>query len=203
MTKAELAQDLGLQFSNSTYYDAQAVSDSIQDGADEVCAFSGCLLKSAAVPFSQYQTYYDMISLIPDFIGVISIWSTSTKRWLSPTSHRKLSESRSDWDCQYGVPNSFCQISHRWVAISAKPATANYGSMLIFYRAAAPQLSVNSVLPNSAESAIENYCITDLWEQAQEWGKASQASSEYLTDLEQLRVLVQNKRNSDRLFSLK
>src|SRR6266702_576207 len=104
MTRTELASELNLQFGNSTYYDQQAVFDSVQDGADEICAFTGCIFKTAALPFTQFTTYYDMLSLIPDFVGVFAIFNGVTRRWLWPTSLRKLNEISPKWDTLYGTP---------------------------------------------------------------------------------------------------
>ena len=77
--------------------------------------------------------------------------------------------------------------------------------MFVFYRASAPVLDDTILIPIPDEhiAALEYYCITDLWEQAQEWGKASGSLKDYLQLLEQFRTLMRNKRNSDRLMGLK
>jgi hypothetical protein len=205
MTRTELKQQLQLHFNNSVYYTDQDMNDSIQDGIDEVAAFSGCIWAAAAVPFSANVTYYDMLTLLPNYIGVISIFNDTTNRWMSPTSLRKLGQERADWDAVGGTPEFFAPINHRYVAIYRKPLGADYGRMLVFYRAAAPTLVDQTQIPIPAEhiAALEDYNITDLWEQAQEWGKASTAFKEYVKDLDSLRVAMRNKRNSDRLMSLK
>ena len=204
-TRLDLAVELEINFSNSIYYDKQSVSDSIQDGLDEVCAFTGCIYKSAALPFAQNRTYYDFITLLPDYIGVVAIWNNTIHRWMFPTSLRKLNQQRVDWDSCYGTPYYFCPINHRYVAIWQKPSVTNYGQMFVFYRAAAPALDDTTPIPIPDEhiAALEYYCITDLWEQAQEWGKASESLKDYLQLLEQFRTLMRNKRNSDRLMGLK
>ena len=58
-------------------------------------------------------------------------------------------------------------------------------------------------IPDEHIAALEYYCITDLWEQAQEWGKASEGLKDYLSLLDQFRTLMRNRRNSDRLMGLK
>lgn len=205
MTRLDLAAKLENQFKNSIYYDAQAVNDSLQDGVDEVCAFTGCIWKSAALPFTQYTTYYDLLALLPDYIGVVALWNDTIRRWMFPTSIRKLNQQRLDWDTNYGTPYYFVPINHRYVAIWLKPSVPNYGRMFVFYRASAPVLTDSQPIPIADEfvTALELYSVTDLWEQAQEWGKASEASKDYIKNLELLRVLMRNKRNSDRQMGLK
>ena len=204
-TRLDLQAKLANHFNNSIYYDQQAVIDSVQDGIDEVCAFSGCIWKSAAIPFTQYTTYYDMLTLLPDYIGVVAVWNNVIHRWMFPTSLRKLNQTRLDWDTQYGTPYYFCPINHRYMAIWLKPGIANYGHMIVFYRAAAPQLDdqVQIPIPDEYQTSVEFYSITDLWEQAQEWGKAADSLQDYIKNLDQLRQLMRNKRMIDRIPGLK
>lgn len=204
-TRLDLQAKLQNHFNNSIYYDQQAVMDSVQDGLDETCAFTGCIYKAAAIPFTQYTTYYDMLSLLPDYIGVVAMWNDTIHRWMYPTSLRKLNQTRLDWDTQYGTPYYFCPINHRYVAIWLKPGIANYGRMIVYYRAAAPALDDYTPIPipDEYQTAVEFYSITDLWEQAQEWGKAADSLQDYIKNLEALRVLMRNKRMIDRIPGLK
>jgi hypothetical protein len=204
-TRLDIAAKLQNQFNNTIYYDTQAVNDSIQDGIDEVCAYTGCIWKSATLLFQQNKTYYDMLSLLPDYIGLVAMWNNTIRRWMFPTSLRKLNQQRLDWDSCYGTPYYFCPVNHRYVAIWLKPGVVNYGQMFIFYRAAAPALSDTTQVPIPEEhvTALELYSVTDLWEQAQEWGKASDVMQDYLKNLEALRTLMRNKRNPNRQMGLK
>ena len=205
MTRLDLQSRLNNQFSNPAYYDAQSINDSIQDGLDEVCAFTGCIYKSISLPFTQYTTYYDFLTLCPDYIGAIAIFNTVIRRWLIPSSLKKFNQDRIDWDVAYGTPYYFSPISHRYVAIYKKPSVSNYGNFFLFYRAAAPQIDDKTQIPIPDEhiTALEEYCNTDLLEQAQEWGKASERLKVYMSNLENLRVLMRNQRNRDRMVSLR
>jgi hypothetical protein len=204
-TRLDVARKLNNQFNNPTYYTTDDLNASLQDGVDEVCAVSGCIYKSASLPFTQYTTYYDMLTLLPDYIGIVAMWNNVIKRWMFPTSLRKLNMQREDWDSAYGTPYYFCPITHRYVAIWLKPGVTNYGQMFVFYRAAAPALTDTTQIPIPDEhiTALELYSITDLWEQAQEWGKASDSLQDYLKNLEALRTLMRNKRDPDRGMQLK
>lgn len=193
-------------FNNTIYYDTQSMNDSIQDGLDEICAFSGCVFKSAVIPFTQYTTYYDLLTLLPDYIGVVAMWNNAIRRFMFPQSLKKFNQARIDWDNAYGTPYYFCPINHRYVAIYYKPSVATYGNMVLFYIAQAPSPLVDATpipIPDDHMTVLDSFNITDLWEQAQEWGKAEEALKGYIDGLEKFRVLVKNKRNSDRYMSLR
>lgn len=204
-TRIDIANKLNLQFGNGTFYDPLSVNDTIQDGCDEICAFTGCVYGSVVLPFTQFTTYYDLLTLIPNYIGVISIWNAVTKRWLYPSSLKKFSEVRIDWDTAGGTPYWFAPITHRYVAIFMKPLTVGYGNMIVFYRAAGPTLVDQTPIPIPDEhlTVLENYGTVDMWEQAQEWGKAEQYLETYVKSLDDLRVLMRNKRNPDRMVGLR
>lgn len=205
MTRTDVASRLQLYFNNSIYYDTQSLNDSIQDGTDEVCAFSGCIYKSASIPFIQFKTYYDLLSILPDYIGCVAVWNNTIRRWMYPQSLKKFNNVRIDWDTAYGTPYYFSPINHRYMAIYMKPGAAGYGDMFVFYRASAPPLTDQTLVPIPDEHAVclEDYCETDLWEQAQEFEKAQLAFEKYKLTLERLRVLVHSQRNRDRMVSLR
>ena len=205
MNRDQVRTNLQHHFNNTVYYDDQSLNDSIQDGLDEICAFTGCVYKSATIPFSQYTTYYDMLTLLPDYIGLVAMFNQTIRRWMIPSSLKKFWQDRIDWDTAYGTPYYFSPVSHRYVAIYKKPSIHTYGNMIVFYRAAAPTLSDTTPIPIPDEhiTALETYCITDLWEQAQEFAKASIGLQAYQDNLENLRVLMRSQRNRDRYQSLK
>jgi len=204
-TRLDVQNSIQLYLNNPAYYTTTDMNDSIQDGVDEICAFSGCIWKSATIPFVANLSYYDMLTLIPDYIGVVAIFNNTIKRWLLPQSRRKFNQDRIDWESAVGVPYYFDAVSHRYVVIYKKPGAANYGDMFVFYRAAAPTLGdlTNIPIPEDHITCLENYCITDLWEQNQEFTKGSDRLKEYIEDLQQLQVYMHSKRIPDRLPSLK
>lgn len=206
MLQSDLAARLTNYFQNSTYYQSIDLNDSIQDGYDEVCAFSGCILKAVSIPFVNGLSYYDMYAQgITDYIGVVAIFNTAINRWMWPTSTRKLSDVRIDWETAAGTPWYFVPINHRFIAIYKKPITDGYGNMYVFYRAAAPILAPGDpiAIPDDYALCLQDYSITDLWEQNQEWTKAATHIAAYQKTLDELRIWAQNKKLPDRLPSLK
>lgn len=188
-------------FPNTQYYQTVDYNDSIQDGSDELCAFTGCVMDSVTLPFQSMVTYYDMLTLIPNYIGVIAIFNSNYKRWMFPSSLRKFAQVRWDWETAFGSPYWFAPVSHRYVAIFMKPAVPNYGNMQVFYRASGPNPLMDTTpipIPDDSVQAIEGYCITDLLEQEQEWSKASQYFKSYQEDCEKLKIYIQSRRNIGR-----
>lgn len=205
MTRLDMQARLQNVFENASYYTSDDFNASIQDGYDEVCAFSGCILKGTTIPFKKNVTYYDFLSLIPDFIGVIAIFNQTMNRWMFPISIRKLDQLRIDWECAGGTPYYFSQVSHRYIAIFMKPLTDGYGNMQILYRASAPTLGDTDLiqLPTDQFFALESYSILDLWEQQQEFKKASLYFNKYIENLASLSSWVHSQRIPDRAPSLK
>lgn len=205
MDRVDIQDRLSLEFENDVYYQTVDKNDSIQDGYDEIGAFTGLFLKSAVIPFTQNVTYYDMRTLIPDYIGVHAIFNTVIKRWMTPTSLRKVNNDRIDWETAPGVPYHFIPVNHRYVAIYKKPIVVGYGNMFVFYVASSPTLADGTTIaiPDDYMSGLLNYTKVDLWEQAQEFGKALSNFDDYLANLEQIRVWIQNQRNPARLMGLR
>lgn len=206
MTRVDLTARLVNYLPNTTYYQTQDFNDSIQDGLDELAALTGCIYASATLPFVSGVSYYDMLTLLPNYIGVIAIFNSVIKRWLIPTSLRKLAQVRWDWETAYGTPYWFVPVNHRYVAIFMKPLTSAYGNMQIFYRASAPSPLTDTTelpIPDDHIHALESYVLTDLWEQNQEFSKAMAYFQEgYLPDSDKLRIYIQSKRNPGRMQRL-
>jgi hypothetical protein len=205
MTRVDLQTRLRAFFNNDTYYQGIDFNDSIQDGYDEVCAFTGCQFASATIPFQQYLTYYDWETLLGNYVGLYAIFNAVMSRWMVPISRRKLDQFRIDWEVAAGTPWYFCPISYRYTAIYKKPIVPNYGNMYVFYLATSQTLTDTSpiLIPDDHMQALENYNITDLLEQQQEFTKATETFQDYAKRLELLRVLMKNQRRPDRLSALK
>ena len=206
MTRLDLQTRLRNYFNNNAYYSGDDLNNSIQDGLDEVVALSGCVYASATMSFTAGTTYYDLETLLPNYIGLVAIFNNTIKRWMTPISLRKLDGFRIDWEVVGGTPWYFWPVNYRYIAIYQKPLIGTYGNAFVFYVASAPNPLADTTLlpiPDDHMQALENYCIADLLEQQQEFTKASGAFKAYAARLEQLRVLMKARRNKDRLASLK
>lgn len=206
MTRSELEHRLRVYFDKDPYYSSGDFTNAIQDGYDECAAFSGCIVKSTTVPFSKLLTFYDMKALIPDLLGIIAIYNSTIRRWMIPTSLRKLDMHQGDlWETQVGSPEFFAPISFRYMAIYKKPGADNYGNMFIYYKATAPTAGNTDTLliPDEHITSIENYCKVDLQEQAQEFQKASLLYVDYQEALNDLIKWSRSRRMPDKIPFLK
>jgi hypothetical protein len=204
-TRLDMQVRLQNYLNNSIYYTVDDMNNSIQDGSDEISAFSGCIWASSVIPFTQFTTYYDLLTLLPNYIGIYAMYNATINRWMWPQSLKKFNQVRIDWDNAYGTPYYFAPINHRYVAIYMKPSVANYGNMIVFYRAQGPQLADTTTIPIPDEHmlVLESYSKMDLWEQAQEFSKAEAEFKNYTSVLDKLRILMRNQRNRDRMMSLR
>lgn len=205
MTRIDLQARLRNYFNNNVYYTGDDYNNSLQDGLDEVAALTGCVYASATLPFQANKSYYDLETLLPGYIGLIAIFNNTIKRWMTPISSTKLDGFRIDWEIVGGTPWYFCPMNYRFIAIYQKPLVGTYGNAFVFYAASAPTLADTTVIPipDDHMQALENYCITDLLEQQQEFTKATDALKAYGARIEQLRVLMKARRNKDRIPFLK
>lgn len=203
--RVQLTSRLQNFFSNPVYYQSVDFNDSIQDGLDEIAAVTGVVYASATLAFTKNTSYYDMLTLLPNYIGVIAVFNSSINRWMIPTSLTKLNQARWDWEVAGGTPYWYVPVNHRYMAIYMKPLADGYGNMQVFYRASAPTLtdSTNIPIPDDHIQALESYVISDLWEQNQEFSKASDyLQTSYLPDVETLRIYIKNRRDPDRQVRL-
>jgi hypothetical protein len=123
---------------------------------------------------------------------------------MMPTGERKLDKLRPDWETCYGTPELFYPVNHRFMAIYRKPSAA-YGNFYIYYIASAPTLSAGDSIqiPTDYVNTLEDYCITDLQEQAQEFSKALVRFTSYQENLAQLQRWAKSMRQPDRLPNLR
>ena len=180
------------------FYTDQDINDAIQDGYDEVVAFSGCITKGATLALEANKTYYDLVTAIPDFLALIGIWNSSYKRWLSPVSYRELDSMRWDWECANANPYAFCPISYRKLAIFPTPTVVGT-TLYVYYKATAGAIAGGFELPAELlGDVVEDYAVCDLFEQQEEWTKAQINFRNYQDKTVLLRRFL-DKRDNERL----
>lgn len=202
MTRAEIAGRVQADLNdNAVFFEPADLEFSLQDGYDEIAAVTGLIEKATTLNLSASTTYYDLRTLIPDFIGVIAIWNTVTKRYLIPVSLLWLEKTRPDWEVCLGAAEYFWPINFRYIAIFRQRADPCY----IFYRASAPALASDTELFLPAEHirVLQDYSTADLLETQREFKTASPYFNNYIEGIEKLRRYVQNKLNIGRLGGLR
>lgn len=204
MTRDQLKDSLKVTLANNKYFSDEDFNASIQDGSDEVSVYTGCILKAVRLPFVNNLSYYDFVSLIPDFYALFAIYSIPIKRWLVPDTVARFDTDTPDWDTRVGTPEFFAVINYRYTAIYKKPTIDNYGDMYVFYKARVGTLVGIDQLPvaDQFSDTIESYVISDLWEQNQEWSKAQVHFTTYMNNVAALEKYL-NSRQPERIPFLK
>jgi hypothetical protein len=183
-----------------SYYSPIDFVDSIQDAYDEVVANTGVILKSETVDLQANLSYYDMRTLLPDFLCIMGAWSVSQKRWLIPVSYRELDDIRDDWELAIGSPYLFCPVNYRYITIYPKPSSTT-GQLYIFYKATADVLAGDTIpqIPiELSEAILREYVIGDLHEQQMEFTKAQMRWEIYVQKMQEL-VKLMASRQQERL----
>jgi hypothetical protein len=186
---------------NLTFYGSDDFLDAIQDGYDEVVAYTGCIEKATSLTLSATTTYYDFSTLIPDFISIIAIWNSVTKRYLSPVSLIWLERQRPDWESASGSVDYFWPINYKYVAFFRQRADKIY----VFYRAQAPILSTftSILIPDKHMNCLQDISTAYLLEQQHTFESAVRHIKSYIKEIELFRCEVQGKQNAGRLEGLR
>ena len=182
MTRDQIADLLRINLEDGgiTYYSADDVNDSIQDGYDDIAVVSGCIQKSADVDFIDNLTYYNFSVLISDYYTVVAIYNNTQKRWMDPTDRREMNTLRRDWETITGQPSMFFPMDSRRVMVMPRMVVAS-GNMTVFYRATAPTLAGGDtpLIHVDEQKLLEWYATGDLFDQAEEYIKAEIWWSKY------------------------
>lgn len=201
MTRDDFKTNLEVEFENSDNYSEADLDNAIQEGYEEVSSFAGSIFKATTLAFTADLTYYDLKELISDYLGLVALYNTVTRRWMVPTSMKRLEAERWDWETAVGTPEWFVPISYRYMAIYKKPGEPDYGDLHVFYRATAPVLagSDDILIPEDHIGVLEDYAAMDLLEKTQEWTKASMVMKRYQEGILTFRDFVQNSRLKGRI----
>lgn len=180
MTRAQIRALVRSNLSDAgiTFYDDDAINQSLQDGYNEVAAKCRCIQKSATVNQVAKSPYYDFITLgTADYLGTIAIFNLITKFWLrDDVSLRDFDRIRRDWEMWSGQPQFWAPHSLQYVAVSPNLAATAGEQFTLWYWATAPTFTTDSDVPLIAtdmQNLLEYYATADLLEDASEITKAS------------------------------
>lgn len=181
MTRLQLATNVRSNLADAgvTFYDADSINQSLQDGYNEVAAKCRCITKSAIVQQLANQPYYDFLGGgVTDYLGTIAIFNQDTQFWLrDDVSIRDFDRIRRDWEQWAGEPQFWAPHSKQYIAICPVLATVTeyINQFTLWYWAQAPSFTEDSSVPLIAtdmQSMLEWYATGDLLEDAQEVTKA-------------------------------
>lgn len=204
--KTRVKQNLEVEDVTLSFYtdgDDSDLTDSIQDGYEEVCALAQTREKMALVSFVSDLVYYNFYTLIEDYINVIAIFNKNTNRWVDQRDKQFLELTRYDWELAHGNASEYWPVDFQRIAIYPHLLTAT-GQMEVYYAAKANILT-NATTPEVLDPntrILEYYCTADLLEQAEEFQKAQGWWDKYRTELATLISRTGNRLFPDRVRQL-
>jgi len=206
MTRDEIASRVRVTLNDEgvTYYSADDVHASIQDGYDEAVSVIQPFLKTKTITFVDSQVYYNLYTLISDYIRLVGIYNNNTDRWLDFTSLKGLQSKRIDWETTEGNPTEFIVPDFQWIAMWPRLSTA-VGSMDIIYKPKGCTLDGNTelTLTNVDRLLLENYSVADLFEQSEEYSKAQRSLKDYFSELQSAKTVVEQRSLPDIVYKLR
>src|SRR5215469_14507205 len=94
-----------LEDQGANFFDPNAdIIPSIQDGYNLLAALTESIETYITLPFQSGKVFYDLSSLIPNFLRVFGIYNNNTQRWMYPTSMLELYRIRDNWEMATGDP---------------------------------------------------------------------------------------------------
>lgn len=187
-----------------TWYSADDINDSIQDGYDEVVALTRCKESSGNVTFVSGLTYYKIDDTLTDYLHPIGIYNNNNDRWLDHVPLKLFVSLDEKWEIATGEPTHFNVVDFRYIALFPRPATAS-SNMTIFYKASADTLGASTTpsIPTSHQLILEQYATMDLLEQAEEYTKASLWMTDYKSQRDALKKHMASRQLPDIIHQLK
>lgn len=172
--KANIRTELGDSIASS--FSQQDIDDSVQDAYNEVVCLSQCIIKKvSAISFQANLNYYDMTTIVTDYLATTAIFSNLTNLWLlDDKTIKDFDKDRIDWELWTGSPIWWapCNDAKR-IAMVPRLTTAT-GTFDLYYWATAPTIinSSSPLVPLDFHNLIEIYSIADLLESYEEFNKA-------------------------------
>ena len=193
MTRDELASLIITNLNDSGVFNTlDEVNDAIQDGYDDLVLTHGLRPKATAINIAANKVFYDLPTIIPDFVALRAIYFSQNKRWLTSQNLKYFQSCREDWELTTGNPTDYWVANYRRVALFPHPTTSSVDTLWIFYYASAPTLTLLSqdlnIPVDSGFRALENYATSVLLTKAEEWSKAEAYEMQAQEDSEECKL---------------
>ena len=190
-----------------TYFSLEDVSDSIQDGYDEIVVYSECYEKWVDLFVGQINArpWVNFKELIPDFYRLLGIYNRQTDMGIDLLADRDEDFYKLDWqNSKTGSVLTGIINGPEWFAAPNWYADSQYKPWRVFYVAQAPKLTSDAdvfKIMHEYSKLIELYSTADLLEQNQEYIKASKYWEDYDKILEDYRRKIFLLSKADRIFT--
>lgn len=201
MNQSELRTELleNLDDLGVTFYTPTDVTESIKDAYDNVALLTGCITKGITIP-NVGQPYWNLKTLVPDYLYPLGIYNYATNEWLSGRSLRFLDSIRWDWELWNGQPRLFSPIDFNRIAVAPHLSTGT-GVMTLIYRASPEDLTDSSIffVPQVTQQILFHYGMMDLLEQSKEYQEARVHQEAYFRLIEPTKSAIKRLAESDKM----
>lgn len=223
MTRDDIATRIRFNLNDAgiTFYSANDVNNSIQDGYDEVVAIAQPIELLSVLNWTGELVYYNFSNLISRYLRPIAIFDNRSNRWLENKGLPFLQSQRIDFESVSGPPFWYHVLDFNYTVFNPRYQDTS-GTFDVLFKAAANTLIGSDVpsLPNSLVRILELYGTADLLEQNEEYEKAERywyGSSKlsrqfpdlnppllgYFDYLEKLKQEVRDREQPDRYHTLR
>lgn len=193
-----------LNDSGAISYTTTDLDDSVQDGYDDIVSQTQCIIKKVTLNWTANLSYYDLPTLVSDFMACVAIFNNINNQWLDDDrTIRDFDSFRSDWELANGTPTNWAPLNFKYIGIFPRYSTAA-GTFDLYYWATAPIVvdAGTPLIATDCQNLLTKYSTADLLEQFEEFSKASPFWNMYLETLEEYRERVKNLVKSDLLIRI-
>lgn len=185
-------------------YSEDNLSESLQDGYDDVAFQTHCIIKKRTDIDFQISPYIDLTFFIEDYLTTTAIFNNNTKRWLLDClTVRDFDKIRDDWELWTGSPLFWAQVNFQLNALVPYYVALPLFKPDIYYAATAPTITSDSDSPLIAsdfQNLLEHYVTADLLEQDEEFVKAGEFWQLYVEQVPEYRNRVKRLAKRDLLL---
>lgn len=186
-------------------YSVQDLNDSVKDAYDDIVVNTQCIVKKVTLNYIANLTYYDLSSLVADYLVCVAIYDVFNKFWLDDDmTVRDFEFVRRDWELAKSTPKNWAALDHKHVAIFPKYADITGKTFDLYYWATSPSVVDSDIplVPLDFHKLIPDYSTADLLESYEEFTKANLFWAKYYADFAELKRRIKNLSHSDLLFKI-
>src|SRR6266850_4531176 len=198
---------INLNDASNVSYSASDLSDSVQDAYDDIISQTQCIVKKVTLTWTANLNYYDMITLVSDYLACVAIYNNINNKWLfDDMTLIDLDKIRDDWELAIGTPENWIALNFRYLTVFPKyktvPGAPAVNTFDLYYWAIAPvAIDTNTpLITGDFQHLLEKFSTADLLEQFEEFSKASNFWEIYMTEIEDYKDRVKNLATRDMLF---
>lgn len=189
-----------------SFYSDIDLNAAIQECYTEYVKDTKVIEKKVTINFQDDLVYYNLRTLVPDFLRVKQIYDTNSRSWLTGRSIVWLDKRYTEWETKLGIPQNFSIISPELIAFFPHLEIATSASFELYYDALAPIIATDSEVLNiftNSNDLFIFYSTFYLMLQAKEFTKAKLSLQEFDKRLKQAVISANSRALPDRKYGLK